>query len=105
MRAGARAALAALAGLTDDEVTMELRGTKAVRAFDSLVVVAAVRVRDGDGRRDLIGAVRAPDDDLVRGGILAALDAVNRFLGQRLQAPSPEGAPESDPESDPEPPS
>lgn len=89
MRAGARAALNALTSLADEELELELRGTKAVRAFDASVVIAAVRVRTDEGRLDLIGAVAAPDDDPTRGGVLAALFALNRFLADKLDpAPS-----------------
>lgn len=89
MRAGARAALHALASLTDEELDLELRGAKAVRAFDASVVIVAVRVRTEEGRRDLIGAVAAPDDDPTRGGVLASLFALNRFLADKLDpAPS-----------------
>jgi hypothetical protein len=93
MRAGARAALHALKALTDEELTLEVRGTKAVRAFDASVVIVAVRVRDDQGRRDLIGAVAAPDDDPIRGGVLAVLFALNRFLADKLQA-APSDPPE-----------
>jgi hypothetical protein len=103
MRAGARAAIAALSDLMADEVTVELRGAKAVRAFDALVVIASVRVSDPEGRRDLIGAVRAPGGDPVRGGVLAALDAVNRFLAERLADlhPDPRSRPTTPSEAQP----
>lgn len=93
MRAGARSALAALDALAGADVTLELRGAKSVRAFDEVVVIAAIRIRDPRGRKDLIGAVLAPEGDLVRGGVLAALDGANRYLAHRLPPREADPAP------------
>lgn len=88
VRAGALATLQALSGLLPDDIQLELRGTKSVRAFDSSVIIAAVRTRLPEGRRDLIGAVAAPEDDPARGGALAALVAVNRLVSAKLADPT-----------------
>jgi hypothetical protein len=84
IRAGADAALQALFQGIEQEIRIEFRGAKAIRAFDSHVVLVAIRVR-ADGRRtDLIGAVECPVGDLPRGGARALLDAVNRYLARDL---------------------
>ncbi len=88
VRAGALATLRALAALLPEDIQLELRGTKSVRAFDSSVIIAAVRTRLPEGRRDLIGAVAAPKDDPARGGALAVLVAVNRLVSGKLADPS-----------------
>jgi len=76
-RAGALATLRALdAEGSERSRSLELRGTKTVRAFDSQVIIVAVRARYDGRRRDFIGAVEVPDEDLVRGAVLATLDAV-----------------------------
>lgn len=84
IRAGARAVLEALERLLPDGPGLELRGTKSVRAFDSSVVIAAIRTRHRGERLDVIGAVAAPEEDPARGGALAALVAVNRLVSNRL---------------------
>jgi hypothetical protein len=86
MRAGAGAALEAIKRVLDPATTLQLRGVKAVKAFDEQVVVVAVRTNSPRGRHDLIGAVRAPEGDLTRGGSLAVLDALNRFIALELGA-------------------
>lgn len=84
IRAGAGAALDAMGTVAGSGVSLELRGVKSVRAFDSHVVIVAVRASSARGRDDLLGAVRAPDGDLTRGGTLAVLDALNRYLAMEL---------------------
>jgi hypothetical protein len=66
---------------------LELRGTRLVRAFDSLLVIVAVRARIRDRRVDLIGATVAPEDDVTRGAVRSFLDATNRLL-ERYASPS-----------------
>jgi len=80
MNAGALAALDALAVVSAHKLELELRGTKLVRAFDSLLVIVAVRSRLDDRRFDLIGSTVAPEDNLARGAALSILDATNRVI-------------------------
>ncbi len=79
-RAAAEATLAAILDGPTLDRSLRLRGTKAVRAFDHLVIVAAVD-RGIEGRsRPLIGSVCAPKADRIRGAVLATLNAVNRVI-------------------------
>ena len=80
MNAGALAALNALAAVSAHALELELRGTKLVRAFDSLLVIVAVRARLDDRRFDLIGSTVSPEDALARGAVLSILDATNRII-------------------------
>lgn len=77
-QAGARAAVRAVAGsLADSERTLELRGTKEVRAFDARIIIAAVRIRSGSQKQDLIGAVEMPGKQVARGAAMAVLQALS----------------------------
>ena len=79
-RAAAQATLAAIGSGPLPDPALRLRGTKAIRAFDHLVIVVAVD-RDVDGgTTPLIGSVCAPKSDRVRGAVLATLNAVNRVI-------------------------
>ncbi len=85
VRAAAEAALEAAAGATGDRVDLDLRGTKALRVFDSWVVVVMVRAWTGEDPLQLLGAYPCPDDDTARGAVLAVLDATNRVLPRFLE--------------------
>ncbi len=77
------ASLAAIEAITDvagDRLRIEFRGAKAVRAFDALVAIVALRAEARGRRYDLLGCCAAPDDEVARGGVLAVLDATNRVL-------------------------
>lgn len=87
--AGAEAALRAVLQAASARLELELRGTRLVRAFDSLLVIVAVRARIQDRRVDLIGATVAPGDDVTRGAVRSFLDATNRLL-ERYANPSDE---------------
>lgn len=78
--AGALAVLEAIDRVTRGLMRLDYRGAKVVRAFDSLVIIVALRAEVPDRRYDLIGAVQAPGDDVVRGVVLSVLDATNRIL-------------------------
>ncbi len=100
MRATVEATLRALAPLCGDRLHLSLRGTRSLRAFDALLVIVALNARTGPGgagrppfdppgdRRGseaptiyrLIGTVAAPEEDLVRGTVMAVLDAANRVV-------------------------
>ncbi len=85
VRASAEAALEAAVGATEGELDLDLRGTKALRVFDSWVVVVMVRAWTGDEPFQLLGAYPCPDEDTARGAVLAVLDATNRVLEQFLE--------------------
>ncbi|MEX2530139.1 MAG: hypothetical protein WD960_05140 [Gemmatimonadota bacterium] len=84
LRAGARATLEALHALLGPRVTLEFRGAKLIRAFDTRVAIVAVGSSRGPGPRNLLGTAEVQEDDLGRSGAIAALDAVNRHLAREL---------------------
>lgn len=92
--AGAAAAIEAIAGAVEGTVSVHVRGTKLVRAFDTLLVIVALRAQSRGRRYDLIGSTVAPEDDLARGAALAVLDATNRILEPHAQSPVPPEGPE-----------
>ncbi len=83
MQAGATAALEAVSRVGEGAIGLEIRGTKLVRAFDGLIVIAALRALRGEHRYDLIGSTVAPRDDVARGAVLTVLDATNWILEPR----------------------
>lgn len=80
LRAGAEAVLAAANEASGGELTLTLRGVKAVKAFDSWVVVVSVHGETEEKRYRLLGAYPCPDEDTVKGAAMAVLDATNRVL-------------------------
>jgi len=90
--AGVVAAVQALERVAGGRVRIEIRGAKAVRAFDNLLVIVALRAQAGERRYDLLGSIAAPEEDLVRGAVLAVLDATNRIMvpHQTGTPPNPE---------------
>ena len=78
--AGAAAPLQAIDKVTQGVLKVDFRGAKVVRAFDTFVIIVALRGNALGRRYDLIGACEAPDDDVVRGVVLSVLDATNRVL-------------------------
>lgn len=85
IRAAASAALSAVASATGGELAFELRGVKAIRVFDTWMVVVSTRAQfDGETRR-LMGSYPCPDENKARGAVIAALDATNRILEPYLQ--------------------
>jgi len=98
INAGALAALDALAAVTADALELELRGAKMIRAFDSLLVIVAVRARLEDRRFDLIGSTVTPEDTLARGAVLSILDATNRVI-EAFADPESAHMPHPDPTS------
>jgi hypothetical protein len=85
IRAGALAALKAAENAAGGSLRLHLRGAKSIRAFDRHVVIVALRGESPKNRYDLIGSAAAPDDDLVRGAVLAVLNGTNRILGRYVQ--------------------
>ncbi len=83
-RAGVQATIQALESLGDARIKLKLTGVKSLRAFDSRVVIVAIRARVDQRRENLLGAVEAPSGDLCRGGVIATLNAVNRLLAREL---------------------
>jgi hypothetical protein len=82
LRVGAEATLQAAREAAGTELTLTLRGVKAIRAFDAWLVVVSVLGRSDDKTYRLLGAFPCPDDDTVRGAAMAVLDATNRVLSR-----------------------
>jgi hypothetical protein len=80
LRCAAQACLEALQDFTGTEVRLELLGVKAVRAFDSTVVIVSVAAHGDPHGARLIGSYLT-DGDAARGAALAVLNATNRILG------------------------
>lgn len=85
LRMGAEATLQAIIDSTGERFRPELGGIKAVRAFDSWLVIVSIEVDEDGGRLRLLGAETAEDGNLVRGAVLAVLDALNRVLQRHLR--------------------
>jgi len=85
MRMGADATLAAVIASTEGRFRPELGGIKAIRAFDSWLVIVSIEVDDAGRHLRLLGAEAAEDGNLVRGSVLAVLDALNRVLERHLR--------------------
>jgi len=86
VRAAAQAALKAAAGAIGNRLRLDLRGAKAMRVFDSWVVVVMVWAT-GEGKTlHLLGAYPCPDEDTPRGAVMAVLDATNRVFVHYLEA-------------------
>lgn len=80
------AALATVNALTESvrgQVTFELLGVKAVRAFDATVVIVSLAVQGEERGQRVVGSCLA-DADLGRGAAVAVLHATNRILGNRF---------------------
>lgn len=80
LRVAAEAALRAIESFSNDALSFELIGVKAVRAFDANVVIVSVGNRRPDGPPRLIGSTLV-ENDPVRGAVVAVLSATNRVLG------------------------
>lgn len=85
-RTAALAALSAAQAATENRFTAELMGIKLVRAFDSWIVITALRARSSDRDYRLLGSSEAPGDDTTRGAVLSILDAINRVVGKYFDA-------------------
>ena len=85
LRAAAEAALMAAVGPAQGRLTLELRGAKAVKAFDAWVVVVSVQATTEKESLRLLGAYPCPDDDTPKGAVMAVMDATNRVLEQYLR--------------------
>jgi hypothetical protein len=80
LRCAAEAATDALRGAVEEKLAFELLGVKAVRAFDSTVVIVAISCHNGMPATRLVGSCLT-DEAPHRCAALAVLNATNRFLG------------------------
>jgi hypothetical protein len=84
LRTGAEATLRAVASATSDQLRFNLLGIKAVRAFDSWIVITSIDARTEDQHYKLIGARAVQAEDMVHGAVLSVLDALNRVVELHL---------------------
>jgi hypothetical protein len=80
LRCSALAAVHALERVTEPAMQFELLGVKAVRAFDSTVIIVSLSAREQGGARRLVGSFLT-NEDPPRGAALAVLNATNRIMG------------------------
>ena len=83
LRCAADACVMALHNAVKHEVSLELLGVKAVKAFDNNVVIVSLAYQDKGAGQRLVGCFLA-DVDAARGAALAVLNATNRVLGNRF---------------------
>ena len=84
LQAAAAATVNAAASAVQGRLELELKGVKAVRAFDAWVVVASVSARATGLDLRLLGVSPSAGSDTSRGAVLAVLDATNRVLARYL---------------------
>ena len=83
LRCAAQACVECLVRAVDNSVRFELFGVKAVRAFDSTVVIVSLALSGEAGAHRLVGCCLT-EIDASRGAALAVLNATNRILGNRF---------------------
>ena len=79
-RTATLAAITAAKNATEGRFKAEFVGIKLVRAFDSWIVVTALRGQSSEKSYLLLGSAEAPGEDTARGAVLSVLDAVNRVM-------------------------
>ena len=83
LRCAAFACVHALHEAVQSKLTFDLLGVKAVRAFDSTVVIVSLSTVTHGSPHRIVGSYLT-DDDTAKGAALAVLDATNRILGNQL---------------------
>lgn len=83
LRCAAQACVNALLDAVQGNVRFELLGVKAVRAFDSTVIIVSLSSQSEQGGHRVVGSYLT-NDDTARGAALAVLNATNRILGNRF---------------------
>src|SRR5262245_2903676 len=81
LRCAAQASLSAIERAMAAQVNFELLGVKAVRAFDSTVVIVSLSSREQVSSPARLVGSYITDDVSARGAALAVLNATNRVLG------------------------
>ena len=85
-RAAALAVLRAVELATDGILSLELMGAKAVRVFDSWVVIVSARAQAEGSEYSLVGSYACANDATARGAALATLNATNRIVEKYLSS-------------------
>ncbi len=79
LRCAAQAAVRAIEQSVTEPMTFELLGVKALRAFDSTVIIVSLSTHSGAESRRIVGSYLT-EDGRERGAALAVLNATNRLL-------------------------
>lgn len=79
-RTAAQATLRAAALAAGGRIDLDLMGVKSFRAFDTLLIVAAVKATSGERSYRLIGVKAEEESESVETSARAVLDALNRVL-------------------------
>lgn len=85
LRAAAQATLQALDAATNGALGLKLIGVKAVRVFDTWVIIAAARGQNEGEAIRLTGSFACEDEDVARGAVIALMNATNRILTGSLE--------------------
>ena len=85
LRCAALATVEALSKAVGDACEFELLGVKAIKAFDTTVIIVALSARHNEQVHRLVGSYLA-EENPERGAALAVLNATNRFLGNAIFA-------------------
>ncbi len=85
LRCAALATAEALNKAVGEACVFELLGVKAIKAFDTTVIIVALSARHEDKAHRLVGSYLA-EENPERGAALAVLNATNRFLGNAIFA-------------------
>jgi hypothetical protein len=83
LRLPAEATLRAIEAFSRSTVQLELIGVKSMRAFDDTVVIVSVLLKSEGEVTRLLGCSLA-GDDLLRGVVVATLQATNRVVGNTI---------------------
>ncbi|GMR12480.1 MAG: hypothetical protein BMS9Abin29_0669 [Gemmatimonadota bacterium] len=87
LRAAAHATLQALGAATNGSLLLELVGVKAVRVFDTWVIIAAARGKNDGEALKLTGSFTCEEEeDVAKGAVLALMNATNRVLTGSLES-------------------
>jgi hypothetical protein len=84
LRCAAEACVIALTQAVQGGMGFELVGVKAIRAFDSTVVIVSLALHGAEGRGQRVVGSCLIETDAARGAALAVLNATNRILGNRF---------------------
>lgn len=84
LRCAAESCVVALNRAVEGKYHFDLLGVKAVRAFDSHVVIVSLALPGEMAGQRLVGCYLSADPDASRGAALAVLNATNRIIGNKL---------------------
>ena len=84
LRCAAESCVTALNRAVEGKYHFDLLGVKAVRAFDSHVVIVSLALPGQMAGQRLVGCYLSADPDASRGAALAVLNATNRIIGNKL---------------------